>query len=109
MLICALWDSLGQTFRVFFPLLEQVAVQGAWGVFSVLCPSAGACPLCASDRGLLLLFCFLALSPPQFPPVCWAVLLFWTSQPCRYLTLEFSVCGLCTVYPYGQMANLIRL
>lgn len=109
MLICALWDSLGQTFRVFFPLLEQVAVQGAWGVFSVLCPSAGACPLCTSDRGLLVLFCFLALSPPQSPPVCWAVLLFWTSQPWHYLTLEFSVCGLCIVYPYGQMANLIRL
>lgn len=69
MLICALWDSSGQILGCFFPLLEQVAVQNAWGVFSVLCPSAGACPLCAGDRGLLLLFCFLALSPPQFPRV----------------------------------------
>lgn len=75
----------------------------------MLCPSAGDCPLCAGDRGLLLLFCFLALSPSQFPPVCLAVLLFWTGQPCHYLTLEYSVHGLCIVYPYGQMANLISL
>lgn len=94
----------------FFLLLEQVAVQSAWGVFSELCPSAGVCPLCgAGDRDLLLLFCFLVLSPPQCSPVCWAVLLFWTGQPCHYLTLEFSVCALCIVFPYGQMANLIRL
>lgn len=110
MLICALWDSLGQTFGGIFPLLEQVAVQSAWGVFSVLCPDVGGvAPLCAGDLELLLLFCFLALSPPQFPPVYWAVLLFWTGQLCRYLTLEFSVCGDCIVYPYGQMADLITL
>lgn len=78
-------------------------------VLSAVPQCGGVAPLCAGDLELLLLFCFLALSPPQFPPVYWAVLLFWTGQLCRYLTLEFSVCGDCIVYPYGQMADLIRL
>lgn len=109
MLICALWDSLGQTCGVFFPFWNKLLYRVP-GVCSQCCAlMRGGCLLCAGDRELLLLFCFLALSPPQFLPLCWAVLLFWTGQPCHYLILEFSVCGDCIDYPYGQMADSIRL
>lgn len=95
-----------------------------WGVFSpfwnkLLYRVPGVCSqCCAPVQGLAHCVlvtersCYCSVSWLCHLPsslMCWAMLLFWTGQPCHYLALEFSVCGLCIVYPYGQMANLIRL